>query len=132
LVSFGVTTTETLPLSLKTLGAIPTRSTIFSTTCRYPYLQLDFIWLQNAVTASFVWKRSLARSRSGPASFGANASLVLFGVFTRCSRNTRSRSRSSTASRSALSDHGLVVDLSFLSYCDRVLAVKRRSGSTSD
>src|SRR6202011_3652430 len=85
LVSFGVTTTETLPLSLKTLGAIPTRSTIFATTCRYPYLQLDLIWLQNAVTASFVWNRSLARSRSGPASVGANASLVLFGVFTRCS-----------------------------------------------
>src|SRR5260370_1841892 len=82
LVSFGVTVPEILLLSLKTLGAIPTRSTIFSTTCRYPYLQLDLIWLQNAVTASFVWKRSLARSRSGPPSFGTNASLALFGVLT--------------------------------------------------
>ena len=48
----GVTTPEILLLSLKTLGAIPTGSTIFSATCRYPYLQLDLIWLQNAVTAS--------------------------------------------------------------------------------
>ena len=60
LVSFGVKAVQTLPFSVKSPGAIPTKPTIFSTTYRYPDLKFGLFWLQSAVTASVVWKRSLA------------------------------------------------------------------------
>jgi hypothetical protein len=34
------------------VGSIPTRSTIFSTTCRYPPFDLGVIWCQNVLTSS--------------------------------------------------------------------------------
>jgi len=58
---------RTLPFSWRS-SRISTRSTIFSATCRFASLKCRVICLQNAVTASVVWKRSSARSRTDPPS----------------------------------------------------------------
>jgi hypothetical protein len=99
LVSLGVTTQQALRFSWKRSSRSPTRSAIFSTTCRYPVFEFGVIWLQNAVTASVVWKKSSGALRvrsTGPLSF-ETMPVRSYSVLSRQGSN----SRLSTASRSA-------------------------------